>query len=88
MTGTEEASPLWCAFDGPHEVHEARNEFGGTNYCSGRPLPRVTGTEETREAFAQALHGPYCDCWACLPDGEFPDAPGGAIDALEANPND
>lgn len=30
-------SPLWCAADEPHPAHEERNEFGGTNYCSGRP---------------------------------------------------
>lgn len=37
MTNT--LSPKWCDTDEPHAEHTARNEFGFTNYCSGRPAP-------------------------------------------------
>lgn len=32
-----ELSPLWCANDKHHGEHSAFNEFGGVNYCTGRP---------------------------------------------------
>lgn len=36
-----EPTPLWCKVDGPHSEHEQRNQFGGWDYCSGRPEPIV-----------------------------------------------
>lgn len=32
------SEPIWCRDDAPHGEHTRRNEFGGTDYCSGRPV--------------------------------------------------
>lgn len=42
----EELSPLWCANDAPHEPHGERNEFGGWNHCTGRPVQAHTPTDD------------------------------------------
>lgn len=29
--------PIWCRDDEPHREHRRHNQFGGQDYCSGRP---------------------------------------------------
>lgn len=45
-------SPLWCHSDAPHSPHSARNEFGGTNTCTGHPEP----ADEAAAALAELTY--------------------------------
>lgn len=64
----EEPNVLWCGNDEPHDSHTQRNQFGGTDYCSGRPDPAevkrisdemdrlaATATPTTHDDLLQAL---------------------------------
>lgn len=57
----EQPSPLWCGNDSPHGPHDAANEFGGRNFCTGRP---GTERDEPYKAEAWRMSGYYPDAYA------------------------
>ncbi|MBN9214825.1 MAG: hypothetical protein J0J04_08545 [Microbacterium sp.] len=65
------ASPLWCANDAPHDEHTRHNEFGGTDYCSGRPGPADTTLADVpQRASEETLQRVREECVGWFPDDE------------------
>lgn len=49
MSEDKEPSPRWCRNDDSHPPHSERNEFNGTNYCTGRADIKVGITRVLEE---------------------------------------
>lgn len=68
-------SPKWCGNDEPHEAHTARNEFGGTNSCTGRPAtndeqPQPQPQPALARATEDQLQQVRDECVGWFPDDE------------------
>lgn len=53
--------PVWCRNDAPHREHERRNQFGGTDYCSGRPERHAPDDDDPCTCTCTHLYHAECD---------------------------